>query len=114
MSPTSVYSRRSSDPNSAAATSPLESPRPSPNVREALFEPALVDLRLEGVHVERGADGSVGVVGLGDRRAEDRHHGIADELHDGTPFAKDRPVHCGAMRVELTGELARVSVLGDC
>src|SRR6266436_8776883 len=33
-------------------------------------------------HAERGGNGAV-------RRLEGRHHGIADGLHDGTPFRRD-------------------------
>ena len=33
-------------------------------------------------HADRGGDGAVG-------RLEGRHHGIADGLHDGTPFGGD-------------------------
>ena len=56
---------------------------------------------------ERGADGAMGVVLVGDRRAEQRHHTIAEELVDGPLVAVDgldddleRPVHD---RVDLLG-----------
>ena len=53
------------------------------------------------------------MVGLRERRAEDRHHRVADELHHGARLAQDGLVHRGPVRVELAGELARVGVLGD-
>ena len=39
--------------------------------------------------VERGADGALGVVLVGDRRAPDGHHGVADELLDRAAVALD-------------------------
>ena len=39
-------------------------------------------------------DGAFGIVLMGDRRAEDRHHGVADELLDGAAVALD--VACAA------------------
>ena len=58
-----------------------------------------------GDEVEGGANGALGVVLLGDRRAPDRHHGVADELLDGAAVAlDDRP-----RGLEVAGqELARV------
>ncbi len=53
------------------------------------------------------------MVGLGDRCAEDCHHRVAHELHHGAALAQDGLVHRGTVRVELTGQLARVRVLGD-
>ena len=38
---------------------------------------------------EAGPDGTLGVVLVGDRRAEDGHHRVADELLDGAPEALD-------------------------
>ena len=40
-----------------------------------------------------GADGAEGVVLVGDRDAEDRHHGVADELLHGAAVALDRRGH---------------------
>ena len=53
VSPTSVYSSRSSEPSSAAATSPVDSPMPSPNGGEPVGLPPLVDRVLRGVHRQR-------------------------------------------------------------
>jgi hypothetical protein len=36
-----------------------------------------------------------------ERRAEYGHHRVADELHHRSPFAQDRTVHGGSVRVEL-------------
>ncbi len=69
--------------------------------------------RLRGVHRASGRHRPLGVVGLRDRRAEHRHHRVADELHDRAALAEDGPVHRGAVHVELPGQLARVGVLGD-
>ena len=41
-----------------------------------------VELRHGGDEVERRPDGALGVVLVRDRRAPDRHHGVADELLD--------------------------------
>ena len=38
---------------------------------------------------ERGADGPLGIVLVRDRRAEDRHHRVADELLDRAAAALD-------------------------
>ena len=84
-----------------------------PERRQAVGLPAAVDLRLQGVHVQRRGHRAVRVVGLRERRTEDRHHRVADELHHGARLAQDGLVHCGPVRVELPGELARVGVLGD-
>ncbi len=43
----------------------------------------LVDLVHGALHGKAGADGALGVVLVGDRRAEDRHDVVADELVDG-------------------------------
>ena len=46
--------------------------------------------RLDGVdQLEGGADAALGVVLVGDRRAPDGHHGVADELLDRAAVALD-------------------------
>ena len=58
-----------------------------------------------GDELERRADGALGVVLLRDRRAPDRHHGVADELLDRAAVALDQL----PARVEVAREqLARV------
>ena len=100
MSPTSVYSTRSSEPSSAAATGPVERPMPSPNGGSParLHIRVELDLRLE--HRDRGGERAVGVIGLRHGRAEARHHRVADELHDRPVLVEDRAVHLGAVLVE--------------
>jgi hypothetical protein len=101
VSPTRVYSRRSSDPRRAAAA------------REALAFPLRIDGVLLGVHAEGSGNSPIGVVVLSERRAEHGHDGIADELHDRPILPENRIVHSGPMDVELPGQLAGVRVLRD-
>ncbi len=89
VSPTSVYSRRSSLPRRAAATSPDDRPMPEAERLEALRLPLLVDLALALVHAHGGPEGSVGVVVLRERGAEHRHHRVAHVLHDRALLAED-------------------------
>ena len=42
-----------------------------------------------GLHGDGGADGAIGVVLVGDGRAEDGHDGVADVLVDGPAVALD-------------------------
>ena len=49
----------------------------------------LVDLLHRGLHRQAGADGTLGVVLVGDRRTEHRHHVVADVLVDGAAVADD-------------------------
>ena len=51
---------------------------------------ARVELGHGGDEVERGAHGALGVVLVGDRRAPDGHHRVADELLDRAAVALDR------------------------
>ena len=113
VSPTRVYSSRSSEPRRAAAASPVERPRPETERRQALVLPPPVDGRLLLVHGQRRHHGPVGVVHLLERCAEHGHHRIPDELHDGAVLAEDGVVHGGAVDVELPRQLARVSMFGD-
>ena len=53
--------------------------------------------------LEAGPDGPLGVVLLGDRRAPDRHDGVADELLDDAPVAgDDGPGELEVAREELS------------
>jgi len=53
------------------------------------------------------------VVGLRQWRAEDRHDGVADELHHGAALRKDGAVHLGPVLVELVRQHGRVGILGN-
>ena len=93
MSPTSVYSRRSSDPSNAAATGPVDRPMPRPKGGKPAVGPFDVERELRADHRDRGGERAIGVVVLRDRRAEARHHRVADELHDRAVLVEDRAVH---------------------
>ena len=67
---------------SVTAASPVRTPARARSSR--------IELRAShGDEVERGANGPLGVVLLRDRRAPDRHHGVADELLDRAAVALD-------------------------
>ena len=59
---------------------------------------ARVDLRHRVLHAEPGAHGALGVVLVRDRRAEDRHHVVADVLVDRAAVALDLLRRGGAAR----------------
>ena len=84
-----------------------------PEGGQAVLLPRGVDLGLQAVGVGRSPQGPVGVVGLGEGRAEHRHHRVAHELHDGAALAEDGLVHGRPVGVELPGQLAGIGVLGD-
>ena len=63
---------------------------PRTNSSRSLPCHACVELALDVVHRDGGLHGAVGVVVLRERRAEHRHHGVADELHHGALGAEDR------------------------
>ena len=113
VSPTSVYSTRSSEPSSAAATGPVDTPMPMPNGALTLRQPPLVELALALQHRARRADRAVGVVVERHRRAEARHHRVAHELHHGAALVEDGAVHLGPVIAQLRGELRRVAALRD-
>ncbi len=106
VSPTSVYSSRSATRASAAAASPVDSPRPSP---KAAFPgpPTRVLISACSACIRgRGDHGPVGVVRLREGGSEHRHDSVSDELHDGAALTEDCLVHRRAVRAELSGELA--------
>ena len=84
-----------------------------PERGEPLPLPAVVDLGLPAMGVGRRGQGPVGVVGLGERGPEHRHHRVAHELHDGAVLVQDGPVHGRPVGVELAGQLTGVGVFGD-
>src|SRR5438105_12274193 len=55
--------------------------------------PTQVDGGLRLVHCVGGIERASRVIGLGQRRAEDRHHRIADELHHRATVGEDGAVH---------------------
>ena len=59
------------------------------------------------VRIERRADRPLGIVCMGDRRAEHRHDGVADVLVDGAAVARHHAVDGGEKLVEQ-----RVGLLG--
>ena len=81
--------------------------------RQPALGPLRVELDLRFDHRDRGGERAVGVVVLRDRRAEARHHRVADELHHGAVLVEDRVVHRGAVLVEQMRERARIGGLGD-
>ena len=109
-----VYSTRSSEPSSAAATSPVDSPMPSPNGRQALGSSQRSFTRPCAACMASAAARARSAWSLArDRGAEHGHDRVADVLHDGAALAEDRPVHLGPVGVELRGQRRRVGVLGD-
>ncbi len=86
---------------------------PSPKAGSSSSAQRVVDLVLKSVHAGGRHDGAIGVVVTRHRGAEDRHHRVADELHDRSPFPNNGAIHRGAVGVELAGQLTGVGVLGD-
>ncbi len=60
---------------------------------------------------ERRADGALGVVLVRDGSAEDRHHGVADELLDGAAEALELVAQAGVVRAEQRAHLLGVHLL---
>ena len=61
---------------------------------------------------ERGADGALGIVLVRDRRAEERHHRVADELLDGAAEALELARGRARGRAEERTHVLRVEPLG--
>ena len=61
---------------------------------------------------ERGAHGTLGVVAVSQRRAEQPHHRIADELLDDAPERLDLAPDSGVVRGQDGAHLLRVEPLG--
>ena len=78
-----------------------------------LGDPPLVDRGLALVHRMSGIERASRMIGLGQRRAENRHHRIADELHHGPVLGDDRPVHLRPVLVQLVGEDGGIGIFGD-
>ncbi len=63
---------------------------------------------------ERGADGALGVVLVRGRRAEQRHHRVADELLDGAAVALELRAHALVVRPEKRLDVLGIHRLGAC
>jgi hypothetical protein len=62
---------------------------------------------------ERSASGSHRVIGLGDRRVEDGHHGVADELVDRPTLCEDDRGGNAVVGVEHLDDFLRGSGFGE-
>ncbi len=82
-----------------ASTSPVFMPTQSVELDAVVGEQLLIELRHRRLHAQRRSDGALGVVLVRDRRAEDRHHVVADVL-----------VHAAADTLDLLGETAQAAV----
>ena len=102
MSPTTVYSSRSSGPEQRATTPPVDSPMPSRNGEARRLCPAPVDRRLAAC-MARAVASPLGMVGLRERGTEHRHDRVTDEGHHGA-VADDRLGHLGPVLAELGGQ----------
>ena len=70
--------------------------------------PARVELMQSVEHLERRLDRVVGVVGIVERRAEQRHHHVADELVERAVVAEDDLDHPREVLVEHADDLFRL------
>ena len=70
--------------------------------------------RLQRVtHAEGGADGAERIIRPGDRRAEDRHHGVPDELVESTLLVEDLPDHQREVLVQQSDKVLRGVLFGE-
>ena len=82
--------------------------------RAAVRRGTLVVVAPQGLaHVERGAHGADRIVFVGDGRAEDGHHGVADILLDGTAVAMDLARHRGEEAGQQRAHILGVEPLGE-
>ena len=65
-----------------------------------------------GEHPQPGADGALGVVAVGERRAEDRHHRVADELLEPPAVRLDLLAGSRVEAREGLADVLRVGLLG--
>ena len=90
-SPDAIPSPASGRASSATSASPVVTPMrtsSSPSSRQRVADR------------ERGADGALRVVLVRDGRAEDRHHGVADELLDRAAEALELRAHARVVGLE--------------
>ena len=73
----------------------------------------VVDLQI-GHHTDGCPHGPVGIVVVGDGRAEDAHHGIADELVEHAAFVGDTVDHNGEVLVEEFHRALGSKLFGNC
>ncbi len=84
-----------------------------PQRRPALRRERLVQVRERPPHLEGGPHRPQRVVLVHLRDAEDRHHGVADELLDGAAVMLDRPAHRVVPGTEERAQRLRVEVLAE-
>ncbi len=72
-----------------------------------------VDLVHRQLHGQGGRRPSLGVVGMRERRAEDREDRVADELVDGAAMRDDDLGHAGEVAVEDLHDVSGIAVLGE-
>src|SRR5256885_1208649 len=75
--------------------------------------PTEIDRRLGVVHGPSRAERTLRMIGLRQRRAEDCHHRIANELHHGAVLGEDGSVHLGAVLVQLAGQDSGIRIFGN-
>ena len=73
----------------------------------------LGDLACGGGDVEGGADRALAVVAMGDRRAEERHHRIADMLVDGAAIARDDRFRPGIEGLDQAAQILGIEPRGQ-
>ena len=93
---------RSGRASSETSASPVVIPTRSSS---ALLEREVADR-------ERGADGALGIVLVRGRRAEERHHGVADELLDGAAVTLELRADALVVRAEERLDVLGVQRLG--
>ena len=59
------------------------------------------------LHVERGTDGPLGIVGVDDGRTEEGEHAVAEEVGDGAAVALDRVADDRQVAVEQVERVLR-------
>ena len=111
VSPTSVYSTRSSSPKRPAPRrrSTPRCPRPNRALPRGL--PARLQRTLAGRPSRRRLHRAVGVVLGGTGAPKHANHRVPDELHHGATLVDDRVVYLRPVLAELQCELGRVRVL---
>ena len=86
---------------------------PHLEARAAALDVPAVDVDHRPLHGERGGGGALGVVRMGQRRAEHGEDGVADELVDGAAIFDDDVGHAGQVLVQHTHHLLGIALLGE-
>ena len=89
MSPVTAYLGVAPPDSTAATTSPLAMPMCSLSGRSD----ASLSCDAADLHLERRAHGPLGIVAVGDGRAEDRQHAVARMVDHLAAVSRDRAVH---------------------